>query len=510
MNETKTREQLLQEIDDLKARIAELVKIKTNDVFGYASMVRSLRISEEKFSNAFYCSPDIMTISSLKDARYVDVNDAYLNIVGFSREEVIGHTSYELNIWQFPFDREKLLQHLQENGRVRNLEFVFRNRKGELVTTLTSADIIKVDGEDCLLCVVKDITDRKQMERDLILSEQRFTKAFNYSPITMSITTLEEGRFLNVNESFCRVLGYTREYLLRNSSIDIGFWVDLSQREEVKRIIAAGGSVRDMEVRFRRENDEIRFGLYSAERIELDGEICILSQFIDLTERKHMENEMTRLGQLNLVGEMAASIAHEIRNPMTTVRGYIQLLKEVEKYADEIESFNLMIEELDRANSIITEFLSLAKNKMVEIKPVNLNTVINNVYPLILAKTMMQDKVISLNLDDIPDMLLDEQEIRQLILNLVNNGLESIPEGKAICLSTYVTDDQVVLAVRDQGEGIKEEIIEKLGTPFFSTKEGGTGLGLAVCYGIASRYKAKIEIDTGIHGSTFYVCFPLN
>jgi signal transduction histidine kinase len=145
---------------------------------------------------------------------------------------------------------------------------------------------------------------------------------------------------------------------------------------------------------------------------------------------------------------------------------------------------------------------------MVEIKPVNLNTVLKNVYPLILAKAMMQDKMINLNLNGIPDMLLDEQEIRQLILNLINNGLESIPEGKAIYLSTYTSENKVILAVRDQGHGIKEEILEKLGTPFFSTKEGGTGLGLAVCYGIASRYNAKIEIDTGPTGSTFYVCFP--
>jgi len=508
LNDLRTQEQLLQEVDELKARVTELERINTNDVLEYTSTVRALRLSEEKFSNAFHYSPDIITISSLNDARYLDVNDAFLNLVGFSRDEVIGYTSYDLNIWQFPYDRGRLMQQLRGDGRLRNLEFVFRNRNGELKTTLISADIIKVGGEDCLLCVVKDITDRKKMEHDLILSEQRFNKAFNFSPITMSITTLEEGRFLNVNESFCHVMGYTREYLLSSSSIEIGFWVDPDQREEVKRIISEGGSVGDMEVRFRREKGEIRLGLYSAERIELDGEICILSQFIDLTERKHMENEMTRLGQLNLVGEMAASIAHEIRNPMTTVRGFLQLLKEVEKYADEIDSFNLMIEELDRANSIITEFLSLAKNKMVEIKPVNLNTVINNVYPLILAKAMMQDKIISLNLDDIPDLLLDEQEVRQLILNLINNGLESIPEGKIVFLSTYTFDNQVILAVRDQGEGIKEEIIEKLGTPFFSTKEGGTGLGLAICYGIASRYNAKIEIDTGPNGSIFYVCFP--
>lgn len=509
MQEAKTQEQLLLEIESLKARIAEIETFYQMDEDGYASMVRALRLSEEKFSNAFHYSTDIMTISSLQDARYVDVNDAFLNIVGFPREEVVGHTSYEIDIWQYPVDRERLMQQLKENGRVRNLEFVFRNRYGDLVTTLLSADIIKVEGEDCLLCVVKDFTERKRIEHDLILSEQRFNKAFNFSPVTMSITTLEEGRFVDVNESFCQVLGYSRSFLLSRTSVDIGFWVNPEQREEVKRILEKGGSVREMEVYFRRENGENRLGLYSAERIELDGEICILSQFIDLTERRHMEKEMTRLGQLNLVGEMAASIAHEIRNPMTTVRGFIQLLKENEQYAAEKESFHLMIEELDRANAIITEFLSLAKNKMVEIKAVNINTILKNIYPLMLASAMMQDKMISLDLEGIPDLLLDEQEIRQLILNLINNGLESIQEGKAVFVSTYTTEGKVVLAVRDQGTGIKKENFDKLGTPFFSTKEGGTGLGLAVCYGIASRYNAKIEIETGPRGSTFYVCFPL-
>jgi signal transduction histidine kinase len=132
-----------------------------------------------------------------------------------------------------------------------------------------------------------------------------------------------------------------------------------------------------------------------------------------------------------------------------------------------------MIEELDRANAIITEFLSLAKNKMVEIKAVNINTILKNIYPLMLASAMMQDKMISLDLEGIPDLLLDEQEIRQLILNLINNGLESIQEGKAVFVSTYTTEGKVVLAVRDQGTGIKKENFDKLGTPFFSTKEGG-------------------------------------
>lgn len=500
----KTREQLLQEIVQLKTRVAELEIYAAEREHAE----KALRISEEKFSQAFNCSPDIITISSLDDARYIDVNEAFINTVGFKRDEIIGHTSFDLNIWQYPLDRKSLLHYLTGNTGFRNLEFDFRNRSGELITTLISADVIKVDGEDCLLCVVKDITGQKQMEKALMVSEKRFAKAFQASPITMSISTLEEGKFVDVNDSFCRVLGSTREELVKSSSKKIGFWADPSQRDEVMRIIRNSGSVRNMDVRFRRVTGEIRLGLYSAERIEVDGQICILSQFIDLTERKQMETEMIRLGQLNLVGEMAASIAHEIRNPMTTVRGYLQMLKEDNKYVEQIESFDIMIEELDRANSIITEFLSLAKNKMVELKPVSLNNVLKNVYPLMQANAMMQEKIINLNLGRIPDLLLDEQEIRQLILNLLNNGLESIPAGKAVFISTYTGENQVVLAVHDQGIGISDEIMGKIGTPFFSTKEGGTGLGLAVCYGIASRYDAKIEIDTGSQGSTFYVCFP--
>lgn len=226
MDELKSREQLLQEIDELKNRVAKLEEMITNEEVINLSTLNALRLSEEKFSNAFYCSPDIITISYLNNARYIDVNDAYLNTVGYTREEVIGHTSFELGIWQFPFDRARLLQQLQENGRVRNLEFAFCSRNGELKTTLVSADIIKLNGNECLLCVVKDISDRKQMEKNLVLSEQRFNKAFYCSPITMSITTLREGRFLNVNDRFCRVLGYCRETLMSSSSTELNLWVD--------------------------------------------------------------------------------------------------------------------------------------------------------------------------------------------------------------------------------------------------------------------------------------------
>jgi PAS domain S-box-containing protein len=357
--------------------------------------------------------------------------------------------------------------------------------------------------------VLSDITDRKQMEETLRLSEECFSKAFNNSPVLMAITSLNEGRIINVNNAFCRILDYSHEELIGRTALDIGFWADLADRCRVQQSLMGKQSVQEMEIGFCKKTGEQRQGLYSAEGLEINGESCILSLLTDITELRQMEIEMTRLDRLNLVGEIAASIGHEIRNPMTTVRGYLQILRANKDYLAEIERFDLMIEELDGANSIITEFLSLAKNKMVDMTPQNLNLIISNSLPLIQPKAMSQNQYIKLEMHDLPDLLIDKKEIRQLILNLVNNGLESMSSAGDVTIRTFVEKQEVVLAVQDKGHGIESKLLEKMGTPFFTTKEQGTGLGLAVCYRIADRHNAKIGIDTSSSGTTFYVRFPI-
>ncbi|TEB16048.1 Sporulation kinase E [Pelotomaculum sp. FP] len=228
---------------------------------------------------------------------------------------------------------------------------------------------------------------------------------------------------------------------------------------------------------------------------------------LDITERKQFENEIARLDRLNLIGEMAAGIGHEIRNPMTTVRGFLQWLsnkKECTKYK---EYYDLMIDELNRANSIISEYLSLAKNRTINLKNQNLNAILETMFPLIQADAMVSDKYVVLDLAGIPDLLLDEKEIRQLILNLIRNGLEAMPAGGAITIRTYQEGNKAILSIQDEGPGINPDVIEKLGTPFFSTKEQGAGLGLAVCYSIATRHEAAIDVQTSQNGTTFFVQF---
>ncbi|WP_243153021.1 ATP-binding protein [Sporotomaculum syntrophicum] len=220
-----------------------------------------------------------------------------------------------------------------------------------------------------------------------------------------------------------------------------------------------------------------------------------------------MEDKMASLERLNLIGQMAAGIGHEIRNPMTTVRGFLQMYRNKDSFIKYKETFNLMIDELDRANSIITEFLSLAKNKPVNLTLKNINRIVQKILPLIQADATNNEMVVEVELTEVIDLLLDEEEIIQLVLNLVRNGFEAMTAGKRLKIKTFLDGNQVVLAVEDQGSGIKPEILDKLGTPFFTTKENGTGLGLSVCYGIAERNNATINIETGPSGTTIFVRF---
>lgn len=237
----------------------------------------------------------------------------------------------------------------------------------------------------------------------------------------------------------------------------------------------------------------------------------MLSLKEEMVRREQMEKEMARLDRLNTIGEMAAGIGHEIRNPMTTVRGFLQLMEEKERYAQDREFLQLMLSELDRANSIISDFLSLAKNKAVDLKEQNLNAIIEGLFPLIQADAMVTDKNIEKDLGDIPVLLLDEKEIRQLILNLVRNGLEAMTDGGKLTIRTVVDREEAVMAVQDEGPGIEDEVLRKIGTPFFTTKDTGTGLGLAVCNGIAARHNARIDVESTPQGATFYVRFrPLD
>jgi len=256
--------------------------------------------------------------------------------------------------------------------------------------------------------------------------------------------------------------------------------------------------------------DKRSYEVYSQPFTDADGSKLVFKVLLDITERKNVNQELARLERLNMVGEMAAGIAHEVRNPLTTVKGFLQLLTSKDNTKEYREFYDLMIEELDRANSIISDFLNLARDQTTDYKLTDISEMVRSLSPLLTADALIQDKEIVLELEQVPDILGNKNELRQLLLNIVRNGLEAMPVGTTLTIQTFKLDDFIILRVCDQGVGIDPVIFKKLGTPFLTTKEQGTGLGLAICQGIAVRHHAVIDYESTPSGTTVTVKFPVS
>lgn len=318
----------------------------------------------------------------------------------------------------------------------------------------------------------------------------------------MAIVREADRVYIDVNEAFEKTMQLKKENVLGRSVRDVTKMNEVDD-ERIWAELRRSGKIENMELHMQNK----RTLLFSIVPTMLNGEKCYISSHIDITELKKSQEEISRLNRLDLVEQMAAGIAHEIRNPITTVRGYLQLSGGKQEHASQRSTFELLISELDRANSIITEFLSLARNQPTNMKYQNLNNLINNLYPMLEANAYNQNKIIEFIPGEIPDIQLNTKEILQMVLNLCHNGLESMKEQTRLTIRTFANNGTVVMSIQDEGCGIEIEDVAKLGTPFFTTKESGTGLGLAMCYNIAAVHNATIDVDTGPQGTTFFVRF---
>lgn len=471
---------------------------------------RELIRSEDRYRTVFENS-GAATIILDRDLKVIMANLECERIFGFKKEEMEGSKKWTEYLFEDDLEKIKRYHSMRLNdpcSAPKTYQICIYDKYGNIKDLNTTVAVIP--DTDMTVVSLYDITQQKQSNEALRQSEERFYKIFDNSPDIINILGMEDGRYIEVNKKSIEILGYTREEVLGKTPDEIKIFVDEKDfNETFFKTLTEQGKINNLEIKLREKSGGIITTLCSSKIINLNDEICWLTVFKDITGEKKMEAEMARLDRLNLVGEMAAGIGHEIRNPMTAVRGYLQLFQEKKEFAGYREQFDLMVDELDRANSIITEYLSLAKNKVADLKRRSINKIIKSIYPLLQADAIKEDKTIVLELEDTPLLLLDEKEIRQVILNLVRNGLEAMLPGGALFIRTFQEGREVVLSVRDQGAGISEEILEKLGTPFCTNKDNGTGLGLAVCYSIAARHKADIKFETGTAGTTFQVSFKI-
>ncbi|WP_442603417.1 ATP-binding protein [Paenibacillus sp. KN14-4R] len=224
--------------------------------------------------------------------------------------------------------------------------------------------------------------------------------------------------------------------------------------------------------------------------------------FKDITDRKNTEEIIRKADKLSVIGELAAGVAHEIRNPLTTIRGFIQLLQSRAK--QDSANFGIMLDELDRINFIISELLFVAKPEDVIFKNKELLPILNNVILLLQAQATMNNvQLIIEYVTDIPEMLCGENQLKQAFINILKNAIESMEHGGTIRIRVQMDDDKhVSIEFADQGIGISAERIKKLGEPFYTTKEKGFGLGLMITFQIVKRHQGTIRIASPENGGT--------
>ena len=251
----------------------------------------ALRLSEQKFASVFQQCPDILVIARHSDGCLLEVNEAFEEQIGLQAAEVLGRTSTELGLWGVAGSGPAVLERLQQ-GRIRNLEMTFRRSNGQIFTGLTSAETFELDSTLALVVAVRDISQLKETQEQLQISEEKFAKAFHASPDGLLLSRQSDGLLIEVNEGFCRLTGYDLNPSMDQTSMDLGIWVDLNERKRLVDLLQRDGSVRDFSCHIRRSDGQIRLCELSARPLPISGVDCMLTMARDITERHLMQEKL--------------------------------------------------------------------------------------------------------------------------------------------------------------------------------------------------------------------------
>lgn len=354
----------------------------------------------------------------------------------------------------------------------------------------------------------KEAAVNRLLVKRLEETEQRFKSLFVQNPDPIFTFNIE-GKLIDANQAAEKLLGYTVEELQKLSWKTIVVPEDMEKQRLCYKRVSKGisqkfiislfhkdGRVRDVKVTMIPIIiDETFIGFYEIAR--------------DITDSKKTEEMIRRSDKLSAIGQLAAGVAHEIRNPLTTLRGFVQLLiPEKDKQHKDI-----MLEEIDRINLIVSEFLILAKPQDVKYQQRDLNQILQTIISLLEAQANIRNIQFSTQFEpDLPAIDCEENQLKQVFINLLKNAIEAMPNGGKIHVESHGIDDKMVsVKVTDSGVGIPNELIPKLGEPFNTTKEDGNGLGLMVCSRIIESHGGTINISSEPNkGTCVEVILPVN
>jgi PAS domain S-box-containing protein len=432
-------------------------------------------------------------------------------------------------------ERVPLQYDLLKQGKTVKTERLLSRKDGSAVPVEMNSRMMP-DGAYHSFC--RDITERKQADNALRVSEEKFSRAFKLSPDVIIITRVKDGMHIDVNQGFTDILGWTAEEAIGRKTLpgDLDIWCDAADRERLMSGLKENGQGVGFEAQFRHKSGRVVIGLMSARIIEIEDTACLLSVTRDITERvqatvrqKKFEEQMLQMQKLESLGVLAGGIAHDFNNILMAVIGHCELAQQrLTAESPAMENLRQINLAAGRAADLANQMLAYSGKGKFVIEVLSLTNIIREMEH-ILSVSISKKAILRYDLaEDLPGIEADATQLQQIVMNLVINGSDAIgSDNGVIAISTGVMDcdrsylrdillDEslspgryVFFEVADTGCGIASDTISRIFEPFFSTKFAGRGLGMAVVLGIVRGHKGAIKIYSEVgKGSTFKVLLP--
>lgn len=350
--------------------------------------------------------------------------------------------------------------------------------------------------------------NRKLLENRLKESEQRFESLFVHNSDPIFTFDLDR-KLIEANSAAENILGYTITELQQKEWDSIIAQEDLDlYREHFKRV--SQGEWKESTLSMIHKDGSNRVIELKMIPIIIDHQCIGIYQITkDITESILAEERLRRSDKLAAVGLLAAGVAHEIRNPLTTLKGFVQLLmSDIDKHHADI-----LLSEIDRINLIVSELLILSKPQVIKYESQNIKLILNKITSILESQATLKGiQLISEYDSNIPFINCEQNQLKQVFINLIKNAIEAMPNGGEIIINAKKINNKMIsIQIIDQGMGIEEERIHKLGEPFYTTKDNGTGLGLMVCFRIIEQHGGIMNISSQKNkGTTVEVCLPID
>jgi PAS domain S-box-containing protein len=506
--------------------IRDITEIKKNEI--------ALRESEAKYHNLFQYANDAIFL--IEGGRVVECNDKALELFDCSRDELLLTLPHELSP-DFQPDgkrsREKAREKSKEalDGKAQSFEWRHLRPNGTSFDSLVSLSAFRSDGRRYLLAVIRDITDQKRKEEELRENEERFRALFKVSPDAVTLTRLSDGMFVDINDGFAELSGYSREDVIGRTSHELGIWTEMEDRNKLIAELQREGACRNFEVRLNRKDGTVGIGLMSARLLVLGGLPHILSVVRDVSalkraeeQRRILEAQLAQAQRLESIGRLAGGIAHDFNNMLGVILGRADLaLATLDKSNVLFRDMMEIRKAAQRSAELTKRLLGFARRQPAEPRVIDLNESIKSMLSMLKRLIGENIELIWLPGESLMHVKLDPAQLDQILANLCINARDAISDVGRITIETQnihlsedycsktpyvVPGEYVSITLSDTGCGMDKDVLQKIFEPFFTTKEEGkgTGLGLATVYGIVKQNDGYINVysEPG-KGTTFNI-----